>query len=138
MSDEASKKGLSRRTVVGLSLGTITLVAGGVFALRALRFADLPESSRRLALAVAERIDDLDLSVSDELIERWATDREAFGEPMKLRKGRATHKQVQSFLLSTDLLAAERDGQPEAVTRYVAYYSPHKTPCYNPLIRVES
>ena len=134
------RQGWSRRTLLSVSTvaaATAALAGGGYYWMRRGRFGQLSASGKVMAETMAQRLEGLELDVDDAIVERWVQDYLAFGGSAKLRKDkksgqlRVTRAQVESLLMSTDILG-EGDGR---VNRYVAHYNPHKNPCYNPCNR---
>jgi hypothetical protein len=86
----------------------------------------LSETGARLAAQLIERLDMLNLP--DATVARWVNRYEQHRGPWKGKK--PSRKDLQNFLLSTDLFP---DGNEAKPLRFVSYYDPYISVCYNPL-----
>lgn len=86
----------------------------------------MSETGEALAKLIVERLDMLKLP--DATVSKWVNRYEQHRGPWKGKKiGR---KDLQNFLLSTDLFP---DGDGSKPLRFVSYYDPYISVCYNPL-----
>jgi hypothetical protein len=127
----------SRRTFLALSIGGAAVVAATAGVSYYLTHdkgeldeldppEPLSETGQRFADAILEKLDMLD--IPDATIAKWVNDYERYERPWT---GKApSRKDLQNFLLSTDLFP---DGDEQKPLRYVAYYDPYISVCYNPL-----
>lgn len=84
-------------------------------------------SGERLAELVRERLKMLD--IPDATIAKWVNRYEKHRRPWPENK-QPGRKDLQNFLLSTDFFPDADEGRP---LRFVAYYDPYISVCYNPL-----
>ena len=127
----ASRRGFLAFTVVGAVVaGT---AAGVTYLLRERGELDeieppepLIESGQRLAEQLRERLDMLELP--EATVAKWVNRYEKHVGPWKGK--RPSRKDLQNFLLSTDFFPAGDESKP---LRFVSYYDPYISVCYNPL-----
>jgi hypothetical protein len=86
----------------------------------------MSETGEKLAALVRERLDMLD--IPDATIAKWVNRYEEHVKPWS--KNKVSRKDLQNFLLSTDFFPDADEARP---LRYVAYYDPYISVCYNPL-----
>lgn len=86
----------------------------------------MSETGEVLATLLRERLDMLELP--DTTISKWVNRYEQHRKPWKRKK--VSRKDLQNFLLSTDFFPAADESKP---LRFVAYYDPYISVCYNPL-----
>lgn len=86
----------------------------------------MSETGERLAKLIRERLDMLD--IPDATIAKWVNAYERNERPWS--KNKVSRKDLQNFLLSTDLFP---DGDETKPLSFVAYYDPYVSVCYNPL-----
>lgn len=90
----------------------------------------LSETGEVLATQLRERLTMLELP--DVTVAKWVNRYEQHVGPWKGRK--PSRKDLQNFLLSTDFFPAGDEGKP---LRFVSYYDPYVSVCYNPLRHAE-
>lgn len=128
MNEGPQEPGRRKLLILGLAVTGATALGGGGWALwRWRRFKELAPGPRKLAWFMAGRIAALQLDMPDEFVQQWVEDHERLHG--KIDEGKAKRAQVQSLILSTNLLTRTGDEAPA----YLSYYDPHKNPCYNPL-----
>jgi hypothetical protein len=86
----------------------------------------MSETGEQLAKLIVARLDML--VIPDATIAKWVNAYERNEKPWSGK--RVARKDLQNFLLSTDLFPAGDEQQP---LRFVAYYDPYISVCYNPL-----
>jgi hypothetical protein len=75
---------------------------------------------------ILERLDMLE--IPDATIAKWVNAYEKHEKPWAGKQ--VSRKELQNFLLSTDLFP---DGDEQKPLAFVAYYDPYISVCYNPL-----
>lgn len=135
MSDEQQRKPTRRSflalTVVGASMAA---AAGGATwwikhrgELEGLEPPEpMSETGAQLAELLAKRLDMLKLP--EATLSKWVNRYEKHNGPWKGKK--VGRKDLQNFVLSTDLFP---DGDESKPLRFVSYYDPYISVCYNPL-----
>jgi hypothetical protein len=135
MTDEQQPKPTRRSflalTVVGAS---VAAAAGGVTwwvrhrgELESLEPPEpMSETGAKLAESIVARLDML--KIPEATISKWVNRYEQHEGPWKGKK--ASRKDLQNFLLSTDFFP---DGDEDKQLRFVSYYDPYISVCYNPL-----
>lgn len=126
---------VTRRQWLKLSLAISALVAsivtGVLRSLSVLQDASARGPETGLARALRENF--AYLEIPDGVIDRFVRDYEAERGAGAARQATGSEEVYGLFLLSTDFFQEGADvGRP---LRYVAYYSPYRSPCYNPLAR---
>jgi hypothetical protein len=130
----------NRRKFLALTVGGASLVAGAAGAawliahrgeLAKISPEDEPpepmsETGEQLAKLIKARLDMLVLP--DATVAKWVNAYERNEKPWSGKK--LSRKDLQNFLLSTDLFPTGDDQKPLA---FVAYYDPYISVCYNPL-----
>lgn len=130
----------NRRKFLALSVGGATLVAaaaGTAWVIRhrgelvGIRPEDEPpepmsETGQQLAKLIQARLDML--VIPDATVAKWVNAYERNEKPWSGKK--VSRKDLQNFLLSTDLFP---DGDEQKPLAFVAYYDPYISVCYNPL-----
>lgn len=86
----------------------------------------MSETGEQLAQLIRKRLDMLD--IPDATIAKWVNAYERNERPWSGDK--VSRKDLQNFLLSTDLFP---DGDESKPLAFVAYYDPYISVCYNPL-----
>jgi hypothetical protein len=86
----------------------------------------MSETGQKLAQAIIERLDML--KVPEATVSKWVNRHEKHHGPWKGKK--PSRKDLQNFLLSTDFFP---DGDEGKTLRFVSYYDPYISVCYNPL-----
>lgn len=86
----------------------------------------MSETGEKLAKLIRDRLDMLD--IPDATIAKWVNAYERNEKPWSGDK--VVRKDLQNFLLSTDLFP---DGDESKPLKFVAYYDPYISVCYNPL-----
>jgi hypothetical protein len=87
----------------------------------------MSETGQALANGIRERLGEL-LDIPDATIAKWVN---AYEKHERAWSGKApSRKDLQNFLLSTDLWP---DGDETKPLKFVAYYDPYISVCYNPL-----
>jgi hypothetical protein len=86
----------------------------------------MSETGAVLAQLIVERLDMLE--VHEGAVSRWVNRYEQHHGPWKGKK--VGRKDLQNFLLSTDFFPEADESKP---LRFVAYYDPYISVCYNPL-----
>ena len=86
----------------------------------------MSETGQVLAGLLRERLSVLELP--ETTIAKWVNHYEKHRKPWKGKK--VSRKDAQNFLLSTDFFPAADESKP---LRFVAYYDPYISVCYNPL-----
>jgi hypothetical protein len=135
MTDE-QKPSESRRSFLALTVlgASVAAAAGGVTwwikhrgELEALEPPEpMSETGAQLAQLIIERLDMLKLP--EATVSKWVNRYEKHEGPWKGKK--VSRKDLQNFLLSTDLFP---DGDEDKPLRFVSYYDPYISVCYNPL-----
>ncbi|PRQ04680.1 hypothetical protein ENSA5_05940 [Enhygromyxa salina] len=126
----------TRRTFLAMTIGG-AVVAGGAAGLTwwikdrgELDEIEPPEpmseTGEVLAGLLRERLDMLELP--DATISKWVNRYEKHRKPWT--RDKVSRKDLQNFLLSTDFFPAADESKP---LRFVAYYDPYISVCYNPL-----
>jgi hypothetical protein len=90
----------------------------------------MSETGEQLAALIRERLDMLE--IPDATIAKWVNAYEKHEKPWSGEK--VSRKDLQNFLLSTDLFPSGDEQKPLA---FVAYYDPYISVCYNPLRHAE-
>lgn len=90
----------------------------------------LSETGAKLAALIVARLDMLKLP--EATVSKWVNRYEKHRGPWKGKK--VARKDLQNFLLSTDLFPDGDDSKP---LRFVSYYDPYVSVCYNPLRHAE-
>lgn len=90
----------------------------------------MSETGQRLAKLIKKRLDML--VIPDATIAKWVNAYERNEKPWSGKH--VGRKDLQNFLLSTDLFPA---GDQEKPLAFVAYYDPYISVCYNPLRHAE-
>lgn len=130
----------NRRKFLALTVGGATLVAatagtawliGHRGELESIRPEDEPpepmsETGQQLAKLIKARLDML--VIPDATVAKWVNAYERNEKPWAGKK--VSRKDLQNFLLSTDLFP---DGDEQKPLAFVAYYDPYISVCYNPL-----
>jgi hypothetical protein len=91
----------------------------------------LSETGVQLAALLVETLDTL--SLPELTVAQWVNRYEAHRGPWKRRRA-LPRKVLQNFLMSTDFFPAADERKP---LRFVAYYDPYISVCYNPLRRAD-
>ena len=86
----------------------------------------MSETGAKLAALLIERLDMLKLP--EATVSKWVNRYEKHEGPWKGKK--VARKDLQNFLLSTDLFPDGDDSKP---LRFVSYYDPYISVCYNPI-----
>jgi hypothetical protein len=86
----------------------------------------MSETGEQLAAMIRERLDMLE--IPDATIAKWVNAYEKHEKPWAGKQ--VARKELQNFLLSTDLFP---DGDESKPLAFVAYYDPYISVCYNPL-----
>jgi hypothetical protein len=122
--------GGGRRRVLALgAVATVLAAGGGVLAAR--RWARRsPAPGARAALGRQLRARFRYLRCEEAVFERFLDDFEAHFPALVRHAGSSRVDVFGRFLLSTDFFA---HGDPARPLRYVTFYHPYVTPCYNPL-----
>ena len=125
---------VTRRQWLKLLLAISALVASIVAGvLRTLSVLQAASARPETALTRALRENFAYLQIPDGVIDRFVRDYEAERGAGAARQAPGSGEVYGLFLLSTDFFQEGADvGRP---LRYVAYYSPYRSPCYNPLAR---
>ena len=88
----------------------------------------LSETGERLAAELHRRLPMLQLP--EATVARWVNRHEAARGPW--RRDKVRNKELQTFLLSTDFFPAADESKP---LKFVTYYDPYLSVCYNPFRR---
>lgn len=90
----------------------------------------MSETGEQLAKLIQARLDML--VIPDATVAKWVNAYERNEKPWSGKK--VSRKDLQNFLLSTDLFP---DGDEQKPLAFVAYYDPYISVCYNPLRHAE-
>ena len=130
-----------RRTFLALTVigGTVAAAAGGVtwwvVGRGELEELEPPEpmsdTGEVLAAAIRDKLDML--VIPDATLAKWVNRYEEHARPWKPGR-KVKRKLLQNFLLSTDFFPGADESKP---LRYVTYYDPYISVCYNPLRHAE-
>lgn len=122
-----------RKWLLGGALVTAGAAGVGGWALwRWRRFEALEPNARKLAWFLSTRVGHFGLDIGDEIIETWIGEHLRLHGPLRRAPRGVSDKLLQSLVLSTDRYTTGV-AEPQAITRFVSYYDPHKNACYNPL-----
>ena len=132
----------NRRSFLAMTIGGAVVVSGAAgltwWATHAAEITDpgeideldppeaMSETGERLAKQLRKRLDMLELPQTT--IAKWVNLYEQHRKPWTGKK--VSRKELQNFLLSTDFFPAGDESKP---LRFVAYYDPYISVCYNPL-----
>lgn len=142
MSEPSQKP--NRRKFLALTIGGATLVAATAGAAWWIRHPGelakiggddetpepMSETGEKLAKLIQKRLDMLD--IPDATVAKWVNAYERNEKPWSGKQ--VSRKDLQNFLLSTDLFP---DGDEQKPLAFVAYYDPYISVCYNPLRHAE-
>lgn len=134
---ESPPQNQKRRTFLALTIGGAAVVAaaaGVSYLIREPGERDeieppepMSETGQKLAAGIRERLGDM-LDIPDATIAKWVNAYEQHERPWSGKQ--PSRKDLQNFLLSTDLWP---DGDESKPLKFVAYYDPYISVCYNPL-----
>jgi hypothetical protein len=126
----------NRRKFLALTVGGATLVGAGAGVSWWIRHRGeqaeieppepMSETGEQLAELIRKRLDMLE--IPDATIAKWVNAYEKHEKPWAGKQ--VSRKELQNFLLSTDLFP---DGDEQKPLAFVAYYDPYISVCYNPL-----
>jgi hypothetical protein len=142
MNGEAQQPKPKRRTFLAMTIGGAVVASGAAgltwWASQDAEVLDageideidppepMSETGQVLAKLLRKRLDMLELP--ETTIAKWVNQLEKHRKPWKGKK--VSRKDLQNFLLSTDFFPAADESKP---LRFVAYYDPYISVCYNPL-----
>lgn len=125
----------SRRAFLALTVGGAAVAGGAAYLLRdrgELDPLDAPEpmseAGRAFAALVRQKLPTLD--IPEATLAHWVNRYERYVDASEPHFGKPVLESIQGFLMSTDFFPACDESEP---LRFVAYYDPYVSVCYNPL-----